>query len=410
MKAAIISIGSELTSGNTVNSNAAFMARFLKRHGIATDKIITIPDDEPSVRNALDALKSAYQLVLVTGGLGPTHDDMTKAILGSYFHSKMVFHPEVLEKIEALFSSRGRTMSAVNREQAFLPDNADIIPNHHGTAQGMKFELDGTTYYFMPGVPYEMERMLAEEISRELGRWSTGEIATRVVHVSGIPESTLYERLKDWLTRYPEIRVSFLPRFTHIDISLTANSSSAIAQINKAIDDLKSLLGNLIFGYDGTKLEAVVGELLRRNRYRIAVAESCTGGLIGDRLTDVSGSSDYFLAGLVTYSNDAKVKLLDMNPETLRKYGAVSRETALEMALGVRKKLGSDVGLSSTGIAGPTGGTAQKPVGTLFIGIVMEGFAEGYHFKYIWDRRKNKEMFAQVALNQLRLVLENNKS
>jgi len=404
MNAAIISIGTELVSGNTVNTNASWMAGFLLDIGIRTDRIISIGDTHTEILTVLKECEGKYSPILVTGGLGPTHDDITKQAVAEYFDCRMRYFPDVMQRIERLFRERGIPMAKVNRSQANLPEGATIVENKQGTAQGMKFHRKGSDFYFMPGVPYEMKAMLENQIRPELERGADRGQVIRTAHVTGINESALFARLEPWIERYNNIQISFLPRFTHIDIVLRAGKNAA-ERVPSALTELQHDLGTLIYAFDGERLEDRIGRQLLAQKLTLATAESCTGGLVAHRITNVAGSSRYFLAGATSYSNESKMKLLNVNPETLQKYGAVSAQTALEMAEGVRQVIGSDIGLSSTGIAGPAGGSREKPVGTVFIGLVMEGVAEAYRFTYIWDRQKNKEKFAQAALNQLRLML-----
>ncbi|MFA4838479.1 MAG: competence/damage-inducible protein A [Candidatus Neomarinimicrobiota bacterium] len=403
--AGVISIGNELLSGQIVNTNSAFISQFLKRYGIPVNFIITVGDDKSAIVQAMDACRVHADLIFITGGLGPTHDDITKTTIAEYFDSKLVFHEDILNDIRELFRRRGKVMSDSNVSQAMIPDKAVIIPNPVGTAQGMKFQHEDKTFYVMPGVPLEMERILTDSISKDMEQLSETRINTLTIHTTGMPESELYGKIENWISDQKQIGISILPHFTHVDLVLYSGATDSLAMLSSAKRELAGMLGEIVYGYDDDTLEMAVANFLMERKMTIAVAESCTGGLIADRLTNVSGSSAYFMMGVVTYSNESKVRLLNVDPETLKRYGAVSSETAKEMALGVRKLSGCDIGLSSTGIAGPLGGSDEKPVGLVHVGLSMDGFLESFEFRFLRDRIMNKQLFSQMALNQLRLTL-----
>ena len=403
--AGVISIGNELLSGQIVNTNSAFISQFLKRYGIPVNFIITVGDDKSAIVQAMDACRVHADLIFITGGLGPTHDDITKTTIAEYFDSKLVFHEDILNDIRELFRRRGKVMSDSNVSQAMIPDKAQIIPNPVGTAQGMKFTERDKTFYVMPGVPLEMERILTDSISKDMEQLSETRINTLTIHTTGMPESELYGKIENWISDQKQIGISILPHFTHVDLVLYSGATDSLAMLSSAKRELAGMLGEIVYGYDDDTLEMAVANFLMERKMTIAVAESCTGGLIADRLTNVSGSSAYFMMGVVTYSNESKVRLLNVDPETLKRYGAVSSETAKEMALGVRKLSGCDIGLSSTGIAGPLGGSDEKPVGLVHVGLSMDGFLESFEFRFLRDRIMNKQLFSQMALNQLRLTL-----
>ena len=297
-------------------------------------------------------------------------------------------------------------MPDINKVLAYIPDNAVILPNTLGTAQGMRFEKDETIFYVMPGVPAEMKQMFGNVVSQELKKISNKKIKTKIIHTALVPESELYSKLENWIKKQSKIKISILPRLPEVDVSLTTDSVDGSELLQNATNEVKVLLGNTVYAYDSETLEQVIGKILSENHKTIAVAESCTGGIIANRLTNVSGSSQYFKMGIVTYCNESKLAILGVEENTLKKYGAVSKETALEMAEGVRKISGCDIGLSSTGIAGPLGGSKLKPVGTIYIGLSLDGFSETYHKVFTGNRETNKLLFSQYALNQLRLVLQ----
>ncbi len=407
MTAAIVAIGNELLSGTSTETNSQYILKKLRRIGITVDTIIIIGDDIPSIKETLAKIKSGTDVVLVTGGLGPTHDDITKEAVSQYFKSPLKFNEEAFLRIQILFEKRGISRENLNEQQAYLPINAEIIPNLEGTAQGMKFEKGETLFYFMPGVPLEMKKMMDEFIGPELGRISKYSVHYEIIHTTGLSESAVYEKIKEWIEQHPEFSTSILPSFPNVDISIThANAQKNRDRFDAAIHELSELLGDAVYGFGTDALETVIARELTTRQMTIATAESCTGGLIANRLTNVSGSSEYFIEGVVTYSNQSKIVLLGVEKTTIEKFGAVSPETATEMAQNIRLRAATDIGLSITGIAGPAGGTPQKPVGTVYIGIATVKRSEIFHYCYNRDRLGNKTYFANMALNQLRLILK----
>jgi nicotinamide-nucleotide amidase len=407
IRAVIIAVGSELLSGNFQETNSQFLIRQLKSVGIGVDLVISIGDCVESIIQQFDRLPPNVQIVLATGGLGPTHDDVTKAALSQYFQSPLEFNSEIYEHIRQLFEARHRALKPMSKEQAYLPIAAEILPNRIGTAAGMKLKKDDKTFYFMPGVPHEMELLFVEQILPELSRLSDHKIYTEVLHTTGFPESEVFSRIRRWIDDHPETNVSILPDFPNVNLVLTiVDKQRKQTQLQDQIKELENILGDAAYGRGEYTLEAVVGKLLAERNLTLSVAESCTGGLISDRLTNIPGSSQYFMYAGVCYSNQAKIQRLGVKPDTLRNYGAVSMQTAIEMAEGIRQTMGTKVGLSTTGIAGPAGGSAAKPVGTVYIGITSEKSKECYYFFSNRDRILNKCYFSQMALNQLRLFLK----
>lgn len=405
MNACIVSIGDELLSGSIADSNSLYIMNHLQRFGISVKKMFTVGDNEEDIIESLESGKKVANMVFVIGGLGPTHDDVTKNAVTKYFDSQLLFHEDIIRKIRAAFEKRSQKMPDVNKVMAYIPDNAVILPNTLGTAQGMRFEKDETIFYVMPGVPSEMRQMFNNIVTQELKKFSNKIIRTKVIHTTGVPESELYSKIENWIKKQDKIKISILPHILKVDISLTTDSVDGSELLQNATNEVEVLLGNVVYGYDTETLEQVIGRILKENHKTIAVAESCTGGMIANRLTNISGSSQYFKMGIVTYCNESKSAILGVEENTLKKYGAVSKETALEMAEGVRKISGCDIGLSSTGIAGPLGGSKLKPVGTIYIGLSLDGFSETYHKVFTGNRETNKLLFSQFALNQLRLVL-----
>lgn len=402
MKAAIIPIGNELLGGYALDSNSTWIGRKLTEIGIKTVFRISVRDSIEDIQEALQISSDKADVVLCTGGLGPTNDDVTKQAFCSFVGAKLIFDEGYFQRLEARFEKKGRTMPESNREQAYVPDKGEVIPNPIGSARGIKYKTDATRYYIMPGVPAEMKGMMGETVIPDLADISTEDLIVSTIRITGLMESALYDLLSD-LVEETKVEVSFIPGFMGVDIRLTSRDSVAVMELSSVIYDR---VGSYVYAEDWETLEEVVGRLLKENGLTVAVAESCTGGLLADRLTNVPGSSDYFLGGVVTYSNESKMSLLGVKNETLVSRGAVSAETAVEMAAGARAVLQSEIGISITGIAGPTGGTPGKPVGLTFIGLDYAGDCEVNRYVFSDERRFNKELAAQAALNMMRLAIE----
>lgn len=396
MKAIIISIGDELISGDITNTNSSFIASELYHNDIELEQIITIGDDFEGLVRCFDNIPKDVDKVFVSGGLGPTHDDITKKVAVHYFDSELVFHQDLLDAMIARFSHRNIPMTESNRSQAYLPKDCKQILNNHGTATGMEFTKNGKDFYFMPGVPHEMKAMITEQILPKLLSDKSKKMQVKVIRTYGLGESSLYESMKDWMAKNPDVKVAFYPKYEGNDIKLQFYPKD-----KNAIDEMILQLGDIVYGFDQETIEQKIAEKLIAKNLTIAVAESCTGGLISSRLTDISGSSQYMMQGMITYSNEAKMKLLGVKTETLEKYGAVSQETALEMAEGVRRNSGCDIGISTTGIAGPTGGTEEKPLGTLWAAVSIGDKTEAFHFCRNINRQANKIIFSQFILKKL---------
>ena len=404
MKAAIISIGNELLNGKTVNKNATVIAAKLYEIGVETVTVLTIRDDAAAIQEALDLALQKAEVVISTGGLGPTHDDITKKVIAEYFRSPLKLDEAILHKIQEKFRRRGSEMPSINRNQALVPEKARLIENPVGTAPGLLFELDNHWVFVLPGVPREMQAMMENFIVPYLKeKGHLPEIQVHFYRTTGIAESRIYQLCHDFFTQYPEYEIAFLPKFTGVDIRIAVKANSPEASRFAAFEqELYKRIGKYIYTKGDEELEAVVGKLLKENGYTISVAESCTGGLVQDRLTNVSGSSEYFLGGMVTYSNKSKMQFLGVKETSLQQFGAVSDVVAREMAVGVRQVMGTTFGISTTGIAGPTGATPQKPVGLIYIGLATPDTILTRRFVFTNDRRLNKELGAQAALEIVR--------
>ena len=404
MKIGLVTIGAELLNGARTNTNAAWIGQNVMSVGGVIDWHMTVNDEKNTIENALDEVPTSIDVVLCTGGLGPTHDDITSSVLYDYFGAKPEFDEQYWQLLTKKFAARDQVIPDINRNQAMKPDIGEVIPNPIGSARGLHLSNKSYHLFAMPGVPAEMKSMMTDTILPWIESRSKSKIHVTVMRTTGIMESVLYEKVQGILDDYPQINVAFLPRFTGVDIRLTTSDKNTL---NRLVDQISPVIQKYHFGGEGVELEDVVGKLLIKNRKTIATAESCTGGLIGDRLTNISGSSLYYKGGIVAYSNSVKEKTIGVNKETLDSAGSVSEETALEMARGIRNKLNADIGLSTTGIAGPKGGTKEKPVGLVYIAISYDRGEKVYRFTFTPYRKTNKLMTSQAALNITRIHILN---
>ena len=404
MKIGLVTIGAELLNGARTNTNAAWIGQNVISVGGAIDWHMTVNDEKNTIESALDEVPTSIDVVLCTGGLGPTHDDITSSVLYDYFGAKPEFDEQYWQLLTKKFAARDQVIPDINRNQAMKPDIGEVIPNPIGSARGLHLSNKSYHLFAMPGVPAEMKSMMTDTILPWIESRSKSKIHVTVMRTTGIMESVLYEKVQGILDDYPQISVAFLPRFTGVDIRLTTSDKNTL---NRLVDEISPVIQKYHFGGEGVELEDVVGRLLIKNRKTIATAESCTGGLIGDRLTNISGSSLYYKGGIVAYSNSVKEKTIGVKKETLDSAGSVSEETALEMARGIRNKLNADIGLSTTGIAGPKGGTKEKPVGLVYIAISYDRGEKVYRFTFTPYRKTNKLMTSQAALNITRIHILN---
>lgn len=406
MNAAIISIGDELLIGQVVNSNASYIAEQTNLAGITVKYILTVGDNEADILEAFRKYFSECDLVIVTGGLGPTHDDITRAAVCRFFNTKLVVSEEVKENVKRILSSRNLKWTAAAENQTLVPEGCKIIPNKHGTAAGLFFERENKFFVVMPGVPFEMKSMVDDYLIsffKDLNKHNV--IIHRTLNTTGITESALSNLLGDIGQLTSGAKLAFLPSPTGVKLRVTVNSndnSAAQKKIEEVELKIRGKAEDFIYGTDNELLEEVIGNLLVKNNCTISVAESCTGGLIADRITSVPGSSQYFERGVVAYSNKSKVHLLGVSQDLINKYGTVSKEVAESMAEGIRDASKTDIGLSTTGIAGPTGATPEKPVGLVWIGYsdTKKTFAEKLFFGD--DRIRVKIRASQAALNIVR--------
>ena len=411
MKAEIITIGTELLLGQIVDTNSRWLAERLAEIGIDLYYKTTVGDNAERVKSAVQQSISRADLVITTGGLGPTQDDITREVVADALGRNLVKNKAALEEIKSYFSETGRQMTENNVTQAFLPKGAKIINNDNGTAPGFLIDNGDTIITSMPGVPMEMKAMMSDFIIPYLqAEYQLDEevIQSRVIKTCGIGESSLEDKIDDILRKQTNPTIAPLASQGEVKIRLTAKANTE-AEAQKLIaaqeEELKERIGDYIYGYDDDSLEEVIANLLWEQELTVATAESCTGGLIGDRLTKVPGSSRYFDRGVISYSNQAKIDLLGVNKATLERYGAVSEETAREMARGIRDKAKVDIGLATTGIAGPGGGTEEKPVGLVYLALAREDEVEVYKRIFKGHRRRIKYLTSQIILNLLRKSL-----
>ena len=408
ISAEIISIGNELLSGLTVNSNSSWIAKKLTDIGVSVNWITTIADITEEIEFALKTACSRADIILCTGGLGPTPDDITKNTVCKFFQTKLVLHQPTLENVIQIFKRRNIKMPEINRGQAMVPENAKIISNKLGTAPGLLFTRQKRTYAFMPGVPKEMKSMIDPEIINILKKtYKLIPFQTHLIRTTGIAESTLFEKLNPIFEKYPDIAVSYLPKFTGVDICLKYHSAdeSKIANVKKLSALCRETIGSYIYTEKEKELQEILAVQLKKRSLTLAVAESITGGLIADRITDVPGSSAYFLGSVITYSNKSKIDQLQVAPETLTKYGAVSEQTVKEMVSGIQKLFQSNCAIASTGIAGPTGATETKPVGLCYLAAACNDKIIARKYNFGKDRRINKERGTTAGLELLRRLL-----
>jgi nicotinamide-nucleotide amidase len=412
MRAEIITIGTEILLGQTVDSNSAWMGQRLSEVGVEVQRITSISDQPSAIVAALDAVLPSTQWVLITGGLGPTKDDLTKHVLTDYFKDRLEYRPEIFEHIEALFAKMGRVPNALNRPQADFPVKAELLHNAMGTAQGMLWTEHGRRYVSMPGVPYEMKHILETGVLPRM-RAEQAEIHVhRYFVVQGIPESDLALRIADWESALPEgISLAYLPSPGVVKLRLSAHVASEgeqalRAQMDQEAAALKVLLGADCYAEDLLPLEVVVGELLKAAGQTVATAESCTGGSIAARLTSIPGSSAYLIGGVVAYSNTVKEQQLGVRKADLLVHGAVSEPVVRQMAEGVRKRLKTDWALATSGVAGPDGGSEAKPVGTVWIALAGPNGTWSKKFSMGLNRSRTVEKSVLAALDALRRALD----
>jgi nicotinamide-nucleotide amidase len=409
MQATVIAVGDELLLGKTVNNNAAYLSRRLAALGIGTRRQLVVGDEEGEIVEALESARALAPLAVMTGGLGPTEDDRTLAAVASHLGLALVLHQPTLREIEKRFERRGMMMPEVNVGQARVPAGARVLPNALGTAPGLVIEEEDFVVCLLPGVPAEMEYLVEHGFLPYLEK--RGYVGERVyekeLHVTGLPESAVAEKLAG-VAVPAGLHLAYLPQTAQVNLRVwgaAPDEKTFRERARPAVAAIGSALGAHLFGEEGATLEQLVGKMLAARGETVAVAESCTGGLIAERITAVPGASTYFLGGVVSYANEAKVELLGVAEATLAAHGAVSEEAAREMAAGARARLGATYALAVTGVAGPSGGTPQKPVGTVCFALAEAGGLASERRHFGGDRDYIRVRASQHALDLLRLHL-----
>ena len=407
MNAEIITIGDEILIGQVVDTNSAFLATELNKLGISVVQITSVPDTREGIVEALDAAKSRAGLILMTGGLGPTSDDITKPALTDYFNTRLVENPVVIEKIRSILASRGVKMTERNRKMAELPADCEILNNSAGSAQGMWFLRDGKHFISLPGVPFEMKAIYLEEIEPRLKeRFTLPSIHHITILTHGLPESMMANLIQDWEERLPSgIKLAYLPSPGILRLRLTGKSAGPreelIMEMEAEKGKLEDIIRKYIFGYGGDTLEQLIGKTLREKKMTLALAESCTGGTLSSMITSVAGASAYYRGGIISYANEIKTSELNVSPYTLMINGAVSQAVVEQMAEGVRVRYNADYAVAVSGIAGPDGGSPEKPVGTTWIAVASKNKIVSSLHNFADERGRNIQKAAITALFML---------
>uniref|UniRef100_A0A7C5V5D2 Putative competence-damage inducible protein n=1 Tax=Caldicellulosiruptor owensensis TaxID=55205 RepID=A0A7C5V5D2_9FIRM len=405
MVAEVISVGTELLLGQILNTNSQYLAQKLAELGIDLYFQTTVGDNMERLKIAIDTAIKRADILIFTGGLGPTSDDITKEAVADYFGLTLVLDEDVLRRIKNFFERRQVKMPEINRKQAYVPEGAKVLHNKNGTAHGLIIEKDGKIAVLLPGPPFEMQPMFEEEVLPYLEKFSKQKIYSRVLKFVGIGESSIEEALKDLIFSQTDPTLALYAKPFEVELRITTkkeSEDSAKSLLQSMEDRIRERLGEYIYGVDGQLLEEVVVSLLAEKKLKLSVAESCTGGLICNKITNVPGASEVFDRGFIVYSNEAKTKLLGVPEQVLKEYGAVSSQTAKYMAQGALSNSLAHIALSVTGIAGPGGGSETKPVGLVYIGIATKDNSESFEFRFSGDRLRIKEMTSKAALNILR--------
>ncbi|HNP20263.1 MAG TPA: competence/damage-inducible protein A [Fulvivirga sp.] len=409
-KAELLTIGDEILFGQITDTNSQWMSKELDKVGIRVVRKTTVGDIREDMLAAFKEAEQRADIILITGGLGPTNDDLTKPLLAEYFGCKVEMHEEALTDLTEFFKNRGFELTPVNRRQAELPVCCEYVKNLLGTAPGMWFAKNGKVFVSMPGVPHEMKRMMTEYVIPKLQRtFKTDVIFHKVIKTIGVGESWLADEIKDWENALPShIKLAYLPSLGQVRLRLTAlggNRENLRKEVDAQIEELKKYAFKYIYGYDNDKIAEAVGAMLKEHKKTLAIAESCTGGYLSHLVTTVPGSSAYYMGSVIPYQYELKVSQLGVKQETLDKFGAVSEETITEMANNVRKTLNADIGVATSGIAGPDGATEDKPVGTVWIAIA-DGKQTTTKKLQLWkDREVNIKAASIAVLNLIRITL-----
>ncbi len=406
MKAEIIAVGSELLTPDRVDTNSLFLTSELNKLGIQVTRKGVVGDNRADIRDAFSQALSRADVIVATGGLGPTTDDLTREAVAELLGRKLESNIEVLRTIQERFRSIGRQMAETNARQAMVPEGAQVLENKRGTAPGLWLESDGSIIILLPGPPKEMEAIFARQVVERLGKRESGKrLIARELHVTGLPESDLDERIAPIYTKYADVQTTILAAPGEIQIHLRTWSEDAHGSeklLDELVERLMMALGENLFSTTAESLEEVVANALVQHKSTISTAESCTGGLLAERLTRTPGSSAYFLGGVVSYSNELKSSWVDVPAEMIQAHGAVSAEVALALADGIRRRTGSTLGVGITGVAGPSGGTPEKPVGLVHIAMTDGGTPREHGIRFPGDRERVRWQASQTALDMVR--------
>ena len=411
MKATILTIGDEILIGQIVDTNSVSIAKHLNSAGIVVREKISIGDDRAQILDTVARALRETEVTVITGGLGPTKDDITKKTLAELFHSGMYRDERVAAHVERMLAARGIDYNELNRSQALVPDACTVLFNAHGTAPGMWFERDGHVVVSLPGVPYEMEHLMQDEVMPRLkAHFSLRQIVHRTLITAGLPESMLAKRIEAWENALPPyLKLAYLPNPGAVRLRLSAyevEGESVAREIERQFEALRRLIPHNVIGYETATMQELVHRILTERGKTLATAESCTGGAIASRFTAMPGASAYFRCGVVSYSNESKAALLGVDPATIARVGAVSEEVARQMAEGVRRVAGADYAIATTGIAGPSGGSAEKPVGTVWIAVATPEGTEAGCRQCGTDRGQVIDRASAFAIAMLRDALE----
>ncbi len=411
MEAIILTIGDEILIGQVVDTNSAWLGQKLSEAGIRVKRILSVSDDFQEIISALQQATEDADIIFTTGGLGPTKDDITKKAIATFLGQKLIFHEPTYERIKKIFEKIGRPMSPAHNDQCLMPENAEILRNSMGTAPGMLFHFKNTKIISMPGVPYEMKAIMEEEVLPKIYETSPVTILHKTILTSGTGETVIENQISDIIDTFPpNVKIAYLPALAQVRLRITCsgqNKTQVEQIVSRYTDQIVNRLGELVYGYDDSSLERELYTLCTAKSISVATAESCTGGMIASKIVSIPGSSIYFQGSIVAYSNDIKEKILHVKPDTLQLYGAVSEQTVIEMVDGVIDLMGVDVAIAVSGIAGPDGGSTEKPVGTVWICAGSKEHKTTFLLKAGKDRTKNIEIASIYALNLLRkFVLE----
>lgn len=410
MEAIILTVGDEILIGQVIDTNSAWMGQTLNEVGISVKEILSVGDELEDIVNAINYCMSKADLVLMTGGLGPTKDDITKVAIAKYFEVGMKYSEETYTRIEKIFLKFGKTVNESHKDQCFMPENARLLFNKMGTAPGMLFQKDTKMLISMPGVPFEMKYILKEEFIPLISKQITSKIYHNTILTAGEGESFIADRIEYILKNLPPyIKIAYLPSLGYVRLRLSGNNENFEKlknTINEFSEKIINELGSIVVCNKDCSLEEYLLEIFNEKKLTLSTAESCTGGYLAHRITSVSGSSSYFLGSIISYSNGIKSSLLNVKESTLKNHGAVSEATVREMLIGLLNQTQSDIGVAISGVAGPNGGSVEKPVGTIWLAYGNRNKQEVLLLNATKDRMKNIEYAANVAMNKLRLFIQ----